>query len=209
MCRVVIVFIVFMSMLPARLLAQEQEIAQLLLNVEKLSQLKQILQRMYDGYKIITEGYNKVKEITSGNFQLHEAFLDGLYLVNPEIKKYRRVADIIQYQVNLVKEYKAAYISFINSDVFNAQQLRYISSVYQNLFEKSVQDLDKLIMIITARQMRMSDDERLRAIDGIFEEMKRKLVFLRSFNGQNAVLAMQLIKDRFEIQSIREMHGLN
>lgn len=211
MCRLMIVawvFIISISVLPVRLCAQEQEIAQLLLNVEKLNQLRQILQRMYDGYKIINEGYDKVKKITSGNFQLHEVFLDGLYLVNPEIKKYRRVADIIQYQLYIINEYKAAYKNFATSDVFNEYQLKYISSVYKNLFDRSVQNLDELLMIITARQLRMSDDERLQAIDRIFEDMRNKLVFLRNFNRQQTVLARQLLKDRLEIQSVKALHGL-
>jgi hypothetical protein len=193
---------------PIRLCAQEQEIAQLLLNVEKLSQLKQILQQMYDGYKIISEGYDRVKDIASGNFQLHEVFLDGLYLVNPEIKKYRRVSDIIRYQLYLVSEYKNAYKSFVSSKVFNENQLKYLSSVYKNLFDKSMHNLDELLMVVTSRQLRMSDDERIQAIDRIFQDMKNKLVFLRDFNRQNAVLAAQLLKDRLEIESIKSMHGL-
>lgn len=78
--------------------AQSQETQQLLLNVEKLSQLKNILSDMKRGYSVITNGYNSVKNIAKGNFSLHEVFLDGLMLVNPEIKKYRRIADIINYQ---------------------------------------------------------------------------------------------------------------
>ena len=78
--------------------AQSQEAQQLLLNVEKLSQLKNILSDMKKGYQVISGGYNAIKDISQGNFSLHGIFLDGLMLVSPEVKKYRRVADIISYQ---------------------------------------------------------------------------------------------------------------
>ena len=87
--------------------AQAAEITQLLLNVEKLSQLKQILQNMKDGYQIISGGYNLVKDISEGNFSLHRSFLDGLYMVNPELRKYQRAVDIITYQRRILAEYQA------------------------------------------------------------------------------------------------------
>ncbi|HEX7358342.1 MAG TPA: hypothetical protein VF270_11585, partial [Ignavibacteriaceae bacterium] len=75
--------------------AQSNEIQQLLLNVEKLTQLKSILSDMKKGYQIVSKGYNSVKQITEGNFSLHDAFLSRLIAVNPAIKNYKRVADII------------------------------------------------------------------------------------------------------------------
>lgn len=88
--------------------AQSHEAKQLMLNVEKLSQLKNILSDMKKGYSMVAEGYKKVKDVASGNFSLHQVFLDGLLVVSPEVKKYRRVAGIISAQQQLLREYKAA-----------------------------------------------------------------------------------------------------
>ena len=38
------------------------------------------------------------KIFLQGNFNLHKAFLDGLMMVSPAVKKYKRVADIITLQ---------------------------------------------------------------------------------------------------------------
>src|SRR5699024_5396778 len=78
--------------------AQAAELQQLVLDIEKLSQLKKILTDMTTGYDIVSKGYGTVKDLTEGNFNLHEAFLNGLFIVNPRLRKYRRVADIIRYQ---------------------------------------------------------------------------------------------------------------
>ncbi len=189
--------------------AQSTEAEQLLLNVEKLSQLKNILADMKKGYTIITNGYNAVKNVSKGNFSLHEVFLDGLMLVNPEIKKYRRVGDIISYQKDLVAEYKAAFKRFKESDNFNPQEVIYLAQVYKQLFDQSLNNLEELTTIITSSKLRMSDDERLNAIDRIFADTQDKLMFLRNFNKGANILNLQRQKEKADIQATKRYYDLN
>lgn len=184
--------------------AQTQEVKQLLLNVEKLSQLKNILSDMKSGYEIVSKGYNAVKDISEGNFKLHEVFLDGLMLVSPEVKKYRRVADIISYQKNIISEYKSAFRRFNASENFNVAELAYLDKVYGQLLDQSVDNLDELVMVITSAKLRMSDDERLQAIDRIFLDVQDKLIFLRDFNSKATSLSLAREKQKSDLkQSLR------
>jgi DNA repair ATPase RecN len=190
-------------------LAQKDEIAQLLLNVEKLAQFKQILSDMKKGYKILNGGYNTIKDLSEGNFSLHKTFLDALMEVSPTVKNYKRVADIINYQVILVKEYKSSFNRFKRDNNFNQQELAYLGRVYENLFKQSLNNLDDLVTIITANKLRMSDDERLKAIDKIFDDMQDKLLFLRHFNNNTTVLAVQRAKERNDANTMRLVYGIN
>jgi len=180
--------------------AQSTEVQQLLLNVEKLSQMKNILQDMKKGYTIVAGGYNAIRDISQGNFSLHEVFLDGLMLVSPEVKKYRRVADIISYQKRIVSEYKSAFNNFKAAGNFNPTEVDYLGRVYRQLFDQSVDNLDQLLMIMTSSQLRMSDEERLSAIDQIFEDTQDKLMFLRSFNSEALTLSLQREKHSADIK---------
>lgn len=189
--------------------AQSTEVQQLLLNVEKLSQLKNILSDMKKGYTILTTGYNSVKNIAQGNFSLHEVFLDGLMLVSPEIKKYHKVADIITYQGNILSEYKSAYKRFSGSGTFSVSELDYLGKVYKKLFDESVQNLDRLLMVVTANKLRMSDDERLQAIDRIYEDTIDKLTFLRSFNRETGMLSLQRTREKAELKGIGDYFNKN
>src|SRR5690606_24071312 len=92
--------------------AQSKEIQQLMLNYEKLTQLKNILTDMKKGYQVVSNGYTAIKDISEGNFNLHDAFIEGLLSVSPAIKNYKRVPDIIQYQKYIIREYKNAYKNF-------------------------------------------------------------------------------------------------
>ncbi|MCS3801075.1 TerB family tellurite resistance protein [Niastella sp. OAS944] len=205
---VVVVIVSLLLMQSPRASAQQHEIQQLLLNVEKLAELKKILQNMYEGYRILEQGYNKVRDIANGNYKLHQVFLDGLLLVNPEVKKYYKVAEIIQFQLLLVKEYKAAFKSFTDCNMFTTNELQYISDVYNKLFKESTENLNALLMVVTAGQLRMSDDERLTAIDQLYDQMQTKLSFLRHFNKDNQVLALQRLKESGELNSVKRMYGI-
>lgn len=188
-------------------LAQSQEAQQLLLNVEKLSQLKGILTSMKKGYDVLSTGYKSVKNIAEGNFSLHEVFLDGMMLVSPEVRKYRRIADIISDQADMVSEYKSAFKRFSAGGNFTVSELEYLGKVYSELFSQSLDNLDQLAMVITAGKLRMSDDERLQAIDRIFADTQDKLMFLRSFNRQTSSLNVQRQREKADVEGLRKYYN--
>lgn len=204
---IVMVWVILFSF-SGQVIAQSTEIQQLLLNVEKLAQLKKILSNMKQGYEIMSNGYSAIKDISKGNFNLHEAFLDGLLHVSPTVRKYKKIGEIIIFQSQLVKEYKSAFKSFETSNLFNTNEIKYMSNVYSNLFNKSLQNLDELTMVITAGKLRMSDDERLNAIDRIYIDMGDKLVFLRTFNKENNVLAIQRGREMVDTKVSKKLNGL-
>ena len=185
--------------------AQEFEIAQLLLNIEKLVQFKNILQDMKDGYEILRTGYNAVKDLSEGNFSLHKVFLDGLLEVSPTVRNYKRIAQIIELQVELTKTYKTALKRFRLSELFSPGEMNYLEGVYARLFSSSLRNLDNLTMVITAGTLRMSDDERLTEIDRIHADMSDKLVFLRSFNEQNSVLLLQKVNAQKDVRVLKSL----
>lgn len=189
--------------------AQSHEAKQLLLDVEKLASLKNILTDLKKGYEIVSGGYNTIKNISEGNFNLHENFLNSLLEISPAVKKYKRIADIIAAQVKIVAEYKTAFRQFRESDQFTTGEIDYISNVYKNLFNQSVKNLDALVTVVTANQLRMSDDERITAIDDVWKDVQNELMFLRHFNGSTRILAMQRIKEANDVSAINQIYNVN
>lgn len=196
-------------LIPSGASAQMQELQQLALNIEKLAQFRSILKQMKQGYEILTKGYNTVKDLSEGNFSLHQTFLDALLQVSPAVRNYKRVSDIIDYQVTLVREYQNAKQRFTASGMFNANELSYISTVYANLLKQSLRNLEELTDVLTANRMRMSDDERLAAIDRIYADMQEKVLFLRTYNNEATLLSLQRAKEAKDINAIRLLSGAN
>jgi hypothetical protein len=188
--------------------AQAEEAQQLLLDVEKFTQLRQILQDLKTGYEIISSGYNTIKNISEGNFNLHQEFLNSLLEVSPAVRKYKRIQEIISCQLQIVKEHKSAYHSFKASDHFSASELEYIESVYGSLLKQSLKNLDALALVLTTGRLRMSDDERLQAIDNIWENMQEQQSFLQYFNNQSRILALQRERENSDVNTIKTLYGI-
>ncbi|SCW38083.1 TerB family tellurite resistance protein [Mucilaginibacter sp. NFR10] len=189
--------------------AQVQEMQQLILDIEKLTQLKGILSDMKMGYQIYQQGYGSISQLSKGNFDLHSVYLNGLLSINPAVRNYGRVAEIISQQASLISEYKSAYKRFEHSGSFSASELNYMSSVYTQLVNQSLQNLDDLTNVLTAGKLRMSDDERIRAIDRIYASSSDKLQFLRHFNRQGILLNIQRNKDRGDTRTVKQIYGIN
>ena len=208
MKKTIILLIILSGCITTKLSAQSEEAQQLLLNVEKLAQFKQILSDMKKGYQIISNGYSTIKDLSQGNFNLHKTFLDGLMTVSPMVRKYKRVADIINNQVTIVKEYKNTFSRFKQDGNFNPGEIEYLGKVYSNLFTQSLNDLDELTMILTDSKLRMSDDERLEAIDRICTNMQDKLLFLRHFNNNTTILAVQRAREKKDVLTMKYIYGI-
>jgi len=202
-------FLATLSLSPNQAKAQSEEVQQLLLNVEKLAQLKSILSDMKAGYEIVHKGYGAVRDISEGSFSLHEAFLRGLLEVSPAVTKYKRVADIIDCQRRMASEYTRAYARFRQDDSFTLGELEYLGSVYASLSRQSLRHVEELILLLTAGELRMSEEERLSAIDRIFTETEDKLAFLRHFNRQASLLALLRERERNEVENLQSLYQLN
>jgi len=59
-----------------------------------------------------------------------------------------------------------------------------------------------------AGKLRMTDNERLNAIDVIYESMQDKLGYLRRFNVNTSILSLQKGKEQNDIDVIRRLYDV-
>jgi hypothetical protein len=184
------------------------DIQQLLLDVQKLSQLKQILTEMYQEYTMLYNGYEKIKGLSQGTFSLHKVYLDGLLLVSPSVSSYWKVADIVLKEANLVRDYQAASAYFRGSGLFSSQELDGIAVFYSTVVERAEKDIAELTMVITGGTLRMSDGERLSAIDRIDGDVTGQLSLLHGYNNSAALQAAQRAQTAGDIGAVRGLYGI-
>ena len=184
------------------------DLQQLALDIQKLAGLKSVLNQMYQGYELVSKGYNAVKDISKGNYNLHEAFLDGLLVVSPAVRKYVRVQDIINDQAELVTEYKNAFTMFRRDKHITPDEIGYMMDVYNNLVTQSLSNLSMLAAVIGNNNFRMSDDERLRQIDRLYATGHDELSFLRQFNSHIQMVAIGRAQSAGDQQTIKQLYGI-
>lgn len=167
------------------------DIKQLILDYEKLAQEKQILSDMYTGYALVKQGYEQIKGVAEGNFHLHQGFLNALLAVSPAVRNYYKVSQIINNEGELVRQYRSAQHYFSAGGTYSAGELVYLNNLYAVLLSASLSNLDELAMVMTDGDLRMSDAERLSAVDRIDKEMSDRLAFIKTFNSLSAIEAGQ------------------
>lgn len=203
---VLITFISFIA--TGRASAQVQEMQQLLLDIEKLTQMKSILSDMKTGYQIYEQGYGSISSLSKGNFKLHQTYLNGLLTISPAVKNYARIADILTMQASLISEYKRKQALFRQSGSFSVSELSYISDVYTRLVSQTLNDAGELADVLMAGKLRMSDAERIKAIDRIYTGSSERLQFLRSFNNQGVAISLQRVKEAGDTQTLNRLYGI-
>jgi hypothetical protein len=189
--------------------AQSDELQQLLLNIEKLTQFKAILSDMKQGYQVYQQGYGTISNLSKGNFNLHNVYLTGLMAVNPAVRDNPRVGQIVSQQNNILSEYRRYAGLFRQSGSFNGNELNYFDNVYRQLVRQSEINIDELANVTTAGKLRMSDDDRLRAMDRIFNSSTEQLQFLRYFNRKGVQVSLQRSKDLHDTSTLKQLYGIN
>jgi len=176
--------------------------------LQQIAALQVYIEYAQKGYKIAKEGLTTIGGFTRGEFNLHTDYFNTLKSVNPEIKHYAKVAEIIALQVQIVQNYHRTYRQLNSSDAFSDNELAYISRVFSRLLDDCAKTLDELITITTDGKLEMKDDERIARIDKLYLDMQDKFTFSRSFSNDASLLAASRIKAQTDIQTGRALQGI-
>jgi len=169
---------------------------------------KVYIEYLEKGYGIAKTGLNAIQHIKKGDFDLHRDFIGSLSIVNPKIKSYTRVADIVAYQVRIIKNISATIKNIKESNQFNLDELDYCIAVFDNLMEECLKGVDELYFIITSDEVQMMDDERIKRIDRLYFDMQDKYSFCESFRQECSVLALQRLSEQIETSMSKKINGL-
>jgi hypothetical protein len=188
--------------------AQQHEAQVVALDVIKLSELKNIISQMKTAYDIIDGGLKVVKGISEGNFNIHKTFLDGLEEVNPEVAKYKRIADIIELELKIKDLTQDSYNHFKNDPSFSVEEIAYMSGVYGKVSKTAIKGLDELLIVITSGEAKMMDDERLKAIDRIYLDVLGAYHALSTFNKELSFISFQRTDEDNALDRFQKLYGL-
>jgi hypothetical protein len=185
---------------------------------QKATQRKYLLQQiaalqvysgyLSKGYSIAKNGLNTIKGIKNGDLLQHTNYFTSLVTVNPQIKKYKRVAEIIAMQIAIAKQSGNALKNFKNNHHFTTTEINYLQSVFNKLLSECAKNLDELFSLITNGNLQMKDDERIKAINKIYIDMQDKQQFARAFSNSAAGLSIQRSNEANDIIISKKLNGL-
>jgi len=176
--------------------------------IQQIAAFQIYLGYVQKGYSITQKGLTTISDIKNGELNLYSGYFRSFQNVNPKIKNYAKVADIIAMQVTIVQAYKQAYTKVKESNAFHPDEAGYIHRVFSRLLDDSAGTIDELIDITTANKLEMKDDERLRRINALYLDMQDKYTFAQSFGNEAMVLAAIRIQEKKDIQTSRILNGI-
>jgi hypothetical protein len=159
--------------------------------LKQIAKLEIYIIDLEKGYKIAQEGLTTIGEIKKGEFNLHSLFFSSLESVNPEIAKYSKIAVIISEQLSIISAFKSLIQHLNSSGTMTNAELQYVQSVYSNMTDESTKTLNALIEVITDGTLEMTDDERIKRIDVVYDDMEDKYTFSQRFCAKAGLLADQ------------------
>jgi hypothetical protein len=161
------------------------------------------------GYAVAKKGLNAIGDFKNAEVRLHADYLGALTKVNPKIKKYARVAEIMVLELKIIKTCQRLYRQIQQDDLFHGDEVDYIKRVLDRLIENGGYKTDELLAVLSDGQLQMGDDQRIRRIDRIYKGMLDDYSFCEYFGNQAQLLALARAKELKDAKTGRVLHGLN
>lgn len=160
------------------------------------------------GYDIASKGLNTIENIKNGDFNLHRDFFGSLKNLNPHIANSAKVADIIAFQVYIIQNIRRVNTFCKNNKQFTPDEIYYVTKVYRNMLFLSDANISELLTIIRANETEMKDDERLKRINKLYDDMLDKHAFVKSFDGDVRMIAREREREKRAIETARKQYDL-
>ena len=169
---------------------------------------------LQNAQKVIETRLNQLKltEIAGIGQQqknLFSNYYQELYTVKAIISGYQQVKNITLRQTALVKEYQSAWSMTQQDDHFSTAELQHISAVYTGILQASIKNLDELMVVINSFRTQMSDGERMELIDRIAKKIDENYNDHKQYNNQNILLSLGRSRSTQDVQSIKNLYGIN
>jgi hypothetical protein len=176
--------------------------------LQQIAALQVYISYAKKGYNIVSSGINAIRDIKKGDLNLHNTFFNSLKSINPKISRYVKVADIIAYQVRIIKLAKQTLQSIREANQFTTEEAEYCKKVFDALLDDCIESIDELLAVITPGKLTMKDNERLVRIDKLYLDMQDKFTFCNVMSEDIGILALQRLSEKIEINQSKLINGI-
>lgn len=165
--------------------------AQLSQEIQQVAKLQIYITEIEKGYKIVQKGLTTISDIKNGHFSLDKDFYATLSAVNSNVSGSDKVSQIrtLRAQVSIASANALAFSR--QSGSFGSEELGYINLVFAQLNTGCDNQITALDKLLTNGVFQMTDDQRMKGIDGIFADMEDRYSFSEHFSQSLMVLALQ------------------
>lgn len=168
--------------------------------VQQIAALQVYIEYLQKGYKIAKGGLNAIRSIKDGDFTQHLFHFNSLKLVNPEVKKYAKLAELVLLQEKMLQRTRSTLKEVKRDNLYSPDEWSYVQKVFDLLLEDCTATIDELLAVLRNGELEMSDDERIERIDKLYTHMEDMYAFCESFSSDALLLKINRRKALTDIQ---------
>ncbi len=176
--------------------------------LEHIAAGKVYIEYLQKGYSIVRQGLGVISNIKNGHLTLDQLFFNGLVAINPRIRQYPHVADILTMAVKITRACAANKKLLMTEGGLSPEMKAYTDRVTVGLSAGCLSLLSDLADLLMANHLQLSDDERIRRIDEVYDEMKDRYSFIETWSAETSVMILQMKKERMEVERMKNVNDL-
>ncbi|WP_246001618.1 hypothetical protein [Mucilaginibacter gracilis] len=147
------------------------------------------------GYDISQHGLGVIGDWKDGEFSLHRGYYNSLKTVNPRIKDNPKASAIEEY----LQAIPGLFDQVLKLSGLSADNRQYIGSVRDKMLTECDRDVSELQLVMTSGKTEMTDDERLKRLDQLYDAAQDKYRFTQHFCNQVRLLVLETERRLYEV----------
>ncbi len=160
------------------------------------------------GYNIAKSGLTTIGNITNGEFGLHTLYFNSLQTVNPKIKNYSKVKGITGTEdaADLVRKKMVTQASSAPTKL-STEEMKELQQISNNIAGDDSKDLDELEELMTDGKLKMTDDERIKNIDLLYNAVREKYAAVQQLAASISSLAAGRQAQQKDAVILKQLYG--
>jgi hypothetical protein len=155
------------------------------------------------GNNIAHHGLSSITGSLTSENGLHVNYYNHLQTVSPVIKNNKQVADILEWQKDILNR----MINLDKTPNLLDGEKKYVLSVKGSLLKDCDAEISELQNVIMDGKVKMNDEERLKHIGVIHIAMQNNYRFASSFADQVKAYGMQKLKEKNNVTIEKKLFG--
>jgi hypothetical protein len=162
--------------------------------------LRAFCKKLKEGYDIAERGLNRVGDIKNGNFGDHQVYFEALEIVNPVVHKSPKVSAIVSCRSEINRYFERLFSVVHGSNDLSASERNYVYYVRDGIAQRCENAISFVNVLTSDNSSKLTDDERMRQIDMVYQSMSEMRMFSRSFCNMTRLLIQSRNRQRSEVQ---------
>jgi hypothetical protein len=174
--------------------------------VQQIAALQEYIGYVSKGYQIARKGLNTIGDIKKGHMDIDKIYFSSLELINPKIVHTQKASRTSQVYESIKKNYKSSIKRLNECKEYSTAEMIYLKKVLDENISECSDLMATRQVLLSSGELKMSDDERMQKISGIYDEMLDRYAFQKSFSNDIVMISNLRKKEQTEVSSVERFY---